>query len=525
MKALALLLAALLLGACSFMPGSSQVPEATLADLQPIELPDPGGELPSVNLAQLADAYQQVLLVTDDPGVRLQVVQRLAGLEMLQAEERLAQSDTQEPFFEDAIVLYQNLLATTTGADDDRLLYQLSKAYDLGGDTENARLVLERLSRDHPQSDHYIEAEFRVAETYFSAGEYREAELAYARVIARGDDSAYYANALYMHGWSQFKQDKYRASIDSFSLALDLLVPASNQLQELDPGHRELAVDCFRVLAVTFSYLDGPQTIASVYDQLGVRNYQALLYQHLGELYRKQQRYRDSAETYKAFNALYPDSVYAHEFQLGVVEIYQAAGFPDLVIEEKQNYVATYGVMGDYWLLGEAGVRDAIRPRLKLFIEELANHYHALAQADVNEDGDKGEQAAALYAKAGKYYELYISSFASDERVPDMGFLLAESRFEAGDVRGAIDVYEWVAYEYPDFEFAADAGYSAILGYERLVEQAAEADKEGLRRDKIEGQLHYAALFSKDPRAPLVLSDAGSALFDSSEYHSASREA
>ena len=174
--------------------------------------------------------------------------------------------------------------------------------------------------------------------------------------------------------------------------------------------------------------------------------------------------------------------------------------------------------MGDYWLLGEAGVREAIRPRLKLFIEELANHYHALAQADVSEDGAKGDQAVALYAKAGKYYELYISSFANDERVPDMGFLLAESRFEAGDVRGAIDVYEWVAYEYPDFEFAADAGYSAILGYERLVEQAAEADREGLRRDKIEGQLHYAALFSKDPRAPLVLSDAGSALFDSSEY-------
>jgi len=521
MKAVALLIPVLLLGACSFMPGSTQAPEATLADLQPIDLPDPGGELPSVSLAQLADIYQQVLLVTDDPAVKLQVVQRLAGLEMLQAEERLVQAETPEPYFDEAIVLYQNLLETTTGADDDRLLYQLSKAYDLGGDTENSRLVLERLSREHPQSDHYIEAEFRVAETHFSAGNYREAELAYARVIERGDDSAYYANALYMHGWSQFKQDRYRASIDSFSLALDLLVPADNQLQALDPGNRELALDCFRVLAVVFSYLDGPQTIASVYDTLGVRDYQALLYQHLGELYRKQQRYRDSAETYKAFNALYPDSVYAHEFQIGVIEIYKAGGFPNLVIEEKQFYVAVYGVAEDYWLGSEATVRDAIGPQLKLFIEELATHYHALAQAQVDEDGDDGKQAAALYAEAGKYYELYISSFADDERVPDMGFLLAESRFEAGDVHGAIDVYEWVAYEYPEFEFAADAGYSAILGYERLLELAAEADREGLRRDKIDGQMHYAEMFSADPRATLVLSDAGSALFDLSEYQRA----
>jgi tetratricopeptide (TPR) repeat protein len=519
MKALSLLIPALLLGACSFMPGSSQAPEATLSDLRPIDLPDPGGELPSVNLAQLADSYQQVLLVTDDPAVRLQVVQRLAGLEMLQAEERLAQSETQEPFFEDAIVLYQNLLNSSAGdTENDRLLYQLSKAYDLGGDTENSRKVLEQLSQKHPQSNHYIEAEFRVAEAYFSAGEYYEAELAYARVIGRGDDSAYYANALYMHGWSQFKQDKYRASIDSFSLALDLLVPADNQLQELDTGRRELALDCFRVLAVVFSYLDGPQTIASVYDQLGVRNYQALFYQHLGELYRKQQRYRDSAETYRAFNMLYPDSVYAHEFQLGVIEIYQAGGFPDLVIEEKQNYVTAYGVTGDYWLGNEAGVREAIRPQLKQFIEELATHHHALAQAYVDEGGSNTEQRAALYLEAGKYYELYISSFADDERVPDMGFLLAESRFEAGDARTAIDVYEWVAYEYPDFEFAADAGYSAILAYETLIEETPGAEREGLRRDKIEGQLHYSARFSDDPRAPLVLSDAATALFDTSEY-------
>ena len=519
MKTITLVILVLLLGACSFMPGSSPAPEATLSDLQPIDLPDPGGELPSVSLARLEDIYRQVLLVTDDPAVRLQVMQRLADIEMLQAEERLALADAPEPFFDEAIVLYRNLLENgADGAGNDRLLYQLSKAYDLGGDAENSRRVLERLSREHPQSAHYIEAEFRVAETYFSAGDYRRAELAYARVIGRGDDSAYYANALYMHGWSQFKQDRYRASIDSFSLALDLLVPADNQLQNLDPGDRELAMDCFRVLAVVFSYLDGPQTIASVYDQLGVRNYQALLYQHLGELYRKQQRYRDSAETYKAFNVLYPNSVHAHEFQLGVIEIYQAGGFPDLVIEEKQDYVRAYGVSSTYWQDSASLARDVMRPQLKLFIEELATHYHALAQAHVNAgDGDR-EQAAALYLEAGRYYELYISSFVDDERVPDMGFLLAESRSEAGYVQSAISVYEWVAYEYPDFEFAADAGYSAILGYERLLEQAPEAARDGLRRDKIDGQWHYATVFNNDPRAPLVLSDAGSVLLDLSEY-------
>ena len=46
-----------------------------------------------------------------------------------------------------------------------------------------------------------------------------------------------------------------------------------------------------------------------------------------------------------------------------------------------------------------------------------------------------------------------------------MGFLLAEVRTESGDHEEAVTTYEWVAYDYPDYERAADAGYAAILGY------------------------------------------------------------
>ncbi len=47
-----------------------------------------------------------------------------------------------------------------------------------------------------------------------------------------------------------------------------------------------------------------------------------------------------------------------------------------------------------------------------------------------------------------------------------MMFLLAESRFESEDYPGAISAYEKVAYEYPVHKRGADAGYSAIVGYE-----------------------------------------------------------
>ena len=138
---------------------------------------------------------------------------------------------------------------------------------------------------------------------------------------------------MYMYGWAQFKQGQYRRSIAAFSNTLDQLLPPDNKLAALDPGQRELALDSFRVLAVVFSYLEGAEAIAAAYDQLGHRSYQHLLYEHLGKLYLRQQRYRDSAETYRAYNRLNPESAHAHEFQISVIEIYQAGGFPDLIIQ------------------------------------------------------------------------------------------------------------------------------------------------------------------------------------------------
>lgn len=518
-----LLLTLCCLTACSFLGQDTTAPERTLADLEPARLPEQSAELPSVSLEQLSALYSDVLRISDDPDTRRKVQHRLADIEMYRGEDTLAQQPGQVSVFSTAIQAYEQLLSShPRNANNDQLIYQLSKAYDLNGEPEKGLQALERLSREYPDSPHYAEAEFRKAESYFSAGNYPAAERAYARVIGQGSDGSYYQNALYMHGWSQFKRGHYRASIKSFTETLDRLVPADNNLDALDRGEKELASDSLRVLAVVFSYEQGVETINSVYQNLGERYYSPLLYSGLAELYLSQERYRDSAETFKAYAQRYPGSVEAHQFHYRAIKAYQQGGFPQEVIAEKESYVARYAVNGNYWFMIDDANREQLGADLKVYLAELAKHYHAQAQASVGAGDESG--AIVFYAQAGVYYQAYIDSFPNDPGLAEVTFLLAESRFEAREYRLAIEAYERVAYLYSHYDKAADAGYSAITSYEKLLSGDAEVDQ-WIEREKIASELRFSDYFPEDERASKVVANASQSLFALAEYTQASAAA
>lgn len=510
-------------GRFSILPGPTEPPELTLADLAPVDVDHEVQELPQATLEELAAIYRDVLSVTDDPATRMLVLHRLADIELLDGEANLAASESSMGSFTKAIDAYETLIRENPDNPlNDQLIYQLSKAYELSGDPDKSVALLERLSESHPDSKHFLEAEFRKAESYFVAAKYAQAEQSYFRVIDYGPSTPYYVKSQYMHGWSQFKQRQYRGSIASFTATLDELMPRNNQIEQLARGERELAEDCLRVLAVVFSYLEGAETIAAAYDEIGVRPYQHLFYEALGEHYLKQERYRDSAETYKGFTTQYPDSKFAHLLQLRVVESYEAGGFPDLIVEEKKHYVELFGVSAPYWRFSNPAAKDAILPKLKMFIRELASYHHALAQ-DLSKKAKKGKNAKLAqehYAQAGDYYQLFVDSFPTDDEVPDMGFLLAESRLESGAYRAAITAFEWVAYEYNTYDKAADAAYSAILAYGNLIDSGSP-----LQSERIDSELKFSNFFEADPRAPAVLGHAANSLLEAGEYQLAIRAA
>lgn len=539
----------LVLAACSFSVGDREaLPDdgvPTLAHLEPAVMPDTSKALPRVDLETLASTYRDVLEVSDDAELRLKVLHRLAGLEMKRGEQGLYDQAETSGLFALAIEAYQTLLNNNPDhPNNDRLLYQLSKAYDLEGATDKSMAVLDRLVRDYPQSVHYGEAQFRRAEIYFSRGDYRNSERAYAEVINLGADNVHYRNALYMHGWSQFKRERYRASLQSFTTVLDLNVPENNNLDQLQRGERELTMDTFRIMSVVFSYIDGPTSIAEIYSGLGERHYMPLLYDNLGKLYLEQERYRDSADTYRTFVNKYPQSDLAPVYSGRLIEAYIAGGFAQDVLTEKQRYVKYYGIHGDYWAQKSEASRDYIRPFLKIYLPELARHFHAKAQENrtrisiedstekpvdqtveklsAREKRELKQLAQSYYLQAGDYYQEFIDTFPEDTQVPEMYFLLAESRFEAEVFDQAIAAYEIVAYKYTVYQRGADAGYSAIIAYGRLLagipqQQATPAYESWVRR-KIASQLRFATTYAEDKRAPAVLTKSAEELLALQEY-------
>jgi len=532
---------AISLSGCSWV-GLSEVElfqehEPTLADLSPAVMPNKEIPLPKIDLDVLTKNYLDVIKTSQDADVQVQVMQRLAGLDMLKGELQLAEGQPSTDTLQLAIQAYQKLLNDYPDQpNNDRLMYQLSKAYDLKGQVDLSLQALTKLVDRYPNSIHAIEAEFRRAEIYFSRSDYTRAEQSYAVVIAAGDNSDYYQNALYMHGWSQFKRDSYRAGLISFSKMLDQLIPADNNLESLSRAQQELVNDTFRVMSVSFTYLEGPSTLNDLFkNQLGERHYLPLLYDHLGQLYLSLERYRDSADAYRAFVHAYPNAIQAPAFHGKLIKVFEKGNFSEQVLEEKENYVERYGVKSQYWNTGGKDLQDQIKPYLSQYLKELAQYHHAMAQALLSKQKKQSsknkasknsryqqQQEQQLKAKtqqhfirAGDYYQAFVDSFPQDKAVAEMLFLLAESRYEAGSYQQAISAYETVAYQYPKDKRAADAGYAAVLAYQHLLQDGTDKNQQ---QQKIESALRFSEHFKQDSRATTVLAQAAEELLNLRNY-------
>ncbi len=550
------------LSGCSLLHRDEPKPEPTLAALKSAKLPDRNAPLPQVGLQQVADNYRDVLRNTNDPELRVQVTQRLADLQMLSSEQQQLAGTPQAHYYDDTIKSYRELLAKYPNRpDNDRLLYQLSKACDLDGRNDESLVALQQLVRDYPHSEYYIEAQFRRGELLFARSDYAQAEAAYGEVVKKGRDSNYYQNALYMQGWAQFKRADYEPALTSFSGTLDLLWPKEKSIDDLPRTQRELVNDALRVMSLIFSFdpypdAKGARAITAFYAKYGERHYNAELYRQLGQLYLQQKRYRDAADTYRVYADAHPLSPLAPSMYVSVIAAYGEGNFPSEVLAEKGEFIKRYGIHSAYWAQADAPARTALRDNLKPYLSELAQYHHAdaqrikaligksaakdgakaatknahanaanaeLANTDFANASDVEKKAAAqhAYRLAGNYYREYIDTFPQDPQVGRMVFLLAESRFEAEDYAAAIEAYEQAAYQYANNERGADAGYSALLAYEEQIKRVPEAQKDNWQQLKIDSELRFAKQYAQDPRAVVVQAHAADELFERKDYPSA----
>jgi len=465
--------------------------------------------------------YQAFLGTAPDHALRPEAMRRLGDLQMEDADEQqLADPAIQpkarggtssEAEYRDAIEWYQGLLrAYPNRAGNDRVMYQLAKAYEQSGDRKQTLRTLDRLVAAYPGSVYRDEAQFRRGELLFALKSYEASQQAYESIVRQGEATPYYERALYMRGWSLFKQQRYDPALRSFFSVLDRKLigrvdaASSGDLAVLSRADRELVDDTFRVVSLSLSNLHGAGSIPEYFTTAGRRDYEFLVYRRLGDLYFKQERIKDAADTYSAFGRRYPTHPQAPALQARVIEAYQQAGFATLALEAKKEFAVRYGIHSDFRRASSAAAYARVLPLLKTNLEDLAHYYHAAAQKT---------KTAGDYQEAARWYHAFLEAFPSDPQAPAMNFLLAEMLFESRQYDVAVTEYEKTAYDYPRHAKSADAGYAALLAYAAQAKRLGVADKPAWEQRALDSALRFADANPADARAPAVLTNAAERLY------------
>ncbi len=499
-------------------PKDTDDPNATIADLEGHAVEIDRSVPIDQGAKQAMEGYRAFLdLAIDDPVLRAEAMRRLADLQLEAGEDRQmeGQEEVMAAEYEEAVLLYQQLLmAYPESAQNDRVMYQLARAYENNGQADRALEVLDRLVRQHPDTEYIDEAQFRRGEILFLNQSYAASEEAYHEVLKVGDGSEFYEESLYKHGWALFKQLRHEECIVSFAEILDRKLVAMDgsivEPEQMSRAEREIIDDTFRVMSISFSYMDGAESIEGYLTTRGDVAYDYLLYARLGQLFLDKERYQDAADTYRGFVVRQPNHDQAPLMQVRVIDSYRLARFPSLVLEEKQALIDSYGPKSSYWELHDPeDMPDEFMPHIKTNLMDLAKHHHSMAQ--------KTKKSEHL-DRAARYYRDYIDSFPDDPDTARNNFLLAEILFDSGRYGEAVVEYERTAYGYMFHEQAAEAGYAALLSYSRQEGQLPEADRTAWHRRSIDGSRRFAATYPTHEHAATVLTKAGEDLFELNEY-------
>jgi len=449
-----------------------------------------------------------------------QALKRLAELEVLTADEANSSEDKNEikkarQQAADAIRLYDTYLTHyPNDPDNDHVLYQQAKAYDLRGEIDKTLTILQRLVERYPNSRYFDEANFRRGEILFSQKQYAEAEHAFYK-IGIHPRSPYREKALYKYAWSLFKQSHYDKALSAFFNLLDVQqeygqLDAMDFPENISSTEKAMLGDIMRAISLAVSYQAGTKTLNSYLSRHQARQYEALLYNSLGKLYLRKQRYMDAAETFLAFVERHPDNILAPRFHQQAIAAYQSARLPHHVLPAKADFIKRYDRYSRFWMVHKNdAVRKQVLSQVNQHIHDLASYYHAASR----KRHKKTDYQQAIY-----WYDYYLKSFPAAKDAAAINFLLAEVLYEAKNYPRAISEFERTAYQYPRNKKSAEAAYAALLIYPQIEKQRHKPQATVWQEKAMTSALRFSASFPKDKRALNVQANAAEQLYAMSDY-------
>lgn len=484
--------------------------KAPAQDKLPIIRSEPVAADPEKALAN----YRELLKLKPDDDTRAEALRRSADLQ-IQVED--GKGNTDGSALKSSIDTYKSLLADRPNdRNNDRVLYQLARAYQNSGQTDQAVATLRELSERYPESTLAADAHFRAAELLYNLERYAEAAKEYQFVLGLGTGTTFYESAQYKYGWSLFKQTKYDEARPVFFAILDRELPPGQledpdaALAAVEKSKADLAASSLRVCSLSFAAEGGGKAINDYFAKSGGEpRFYALIYNALGDLFVEKRRYSDSAAAYAAFIERHPQHPSAPKFQTRVIAAYQQGGFNDLVVREKERYVTAYAPGTPYWS-GRSPTPE-VMAELRRDLEDLGRHYQARAQDAARATAGSGKDD---FIVAAGWYSKILQIFPADPKIAEVNLLYADSLYDGGRTADAAEQYLKTAYGYGDHPKASEAAYAAIQAWQRLATEVAPTERADALRRSVDASLKLADTFPTHPQWAPVLGKAAENLYE-----------
>ena len=487
-----------LLTAC----GTPTAKRITLAEVDINSAPVSTDDKPSISKSNddIRQAYASYLEhASKNDKSRVDALSRLAALEFELSEQMLKNKNDQNS---DAVEqatdnLYNaklnrtiELLSTALrdypdNENNDKTLYQLAKAYDQQGDSDNSHASLEKLAAKYPKSKYFIESQFRLAENAFSNRDYALAEDRYTDVIGAKKQRVFYEKSLYKRGWSRFKQAFYFEALDDFFQAVKL--NAFDEYPTLSDSEKALFNEYFRAIGLSFSYMDGAESVQYHFKENPDYKHLYPIYRHLSNIYLREERNSDAVTTLEYFAKSNPTSAHVPEALLKVIDIWKSAGFSSRMNRALETFYASYHPGSEYW-----EQRKESDPRIfKKVKNSLRQHILTITASYHNQYLKTGKRSD--YTNSKRWYENYLEHYSSYSRKDNIHFLYASLLASNREETDALKHYELAAYD-ANIIIDKNSAYESILLASKLSATEKNSDNKLLLIEKL---IHFSTLYGQ----------------------------
>ena len=508
-RVMSFVILALLLCACGSQPQKSQ----TLADIDTGQSKKRPSQEKSIDKSQdeVKQAYYDYLSqAAKDDKMRVQAATRIAELELGSSEEdqhkaRAQMSTSSDAQFERTVRKTIKLLSDTVrdfpnAEGNDHTLYQLAKAHDQIGESDQAVAVLEKMVAQYPLTPYYIEAKFRIAEHAFVNGHYFKSEDAYTDVLKAPNNEVFIEKAMFKRGWARYKQEMYFQALDDYYAAVERHSFA--EYDELVKADQELFDEYFRAIGLSFSYMGGAEAISDYFAERGRKPNAFATYRTVSALQLKQERYSDAVATLESYMQKYPQGKGVIKAGLEINKIWKDAGFFNRYVESFSNFYQRYNAQSSFWLTSAQQINPSERElaitNIRSNIVLLAGHYHNLYQ--------KREKPEDFQA-AQTWYERYLQGYSSYAKQDKIYQLYAELLNKAQRYELALTYYEKAAFD-GEIVLDKDSAYASVYLTDRLFQNATEPKKTQWLNKHLEYAQLYGQLYPSEPQTPLVIQHA-----------------